>query len=44
MIDRGEAAKRESRTLAALRDMLLPKLMSGELTVREAEAQVSEVA
>ena len=34
----------ESRTLVALRDALLPKLMSGELTVREAEAQASEVA
>ncbi|MBD8678155.1 hypothetical protein [Sphingomonas sp. CFBP 13720] len=28
----------ESRTLAATRDALLPKLMSGELRVREAEA------
>ena len=34
----------ENRTLAALRDALLPKLMSGELRVREAEAQVEEVA
>ena len=32
----------ENRTLAALRDALLPKLMSGELRVREAEAQVAE--
>jgi type I restriction enzyme S subunit len=29
--------RRESRTLAALRDALLPKLMSGELRVRDAE-------
>jgi type I restriction enzyme S subunit len=34
----------ENRSLAALRDTLLPKLMSGELCVREAEAQVEEVA
>jgi type I restriction enzyme S subunit len=27
----------ESRTLAVLRDTLLPKLMSGELRVRDAE-------
>jgi type I restriction enzyme S subunit len=32
----------ENRTLAALRDALLPKLMSGELRVREAEARVAE--
>ena len=32
----------ENRTLAALRDALLPKLMSGELRVREAEVQVKE--
>ncbi len=29
--------KRESRTLAALRDTLLPKLISGELRVKDAE-------
>ncbi|MBC6402669.1 MAG: restriction endonuclease subunit S, partial [Hyphomonadaceae bacterium] len=27
----------ESRTLAAIRDLLLPKLMSGEIRLREAE-------
>jgi type I restriction enzyme, S subunit len=27
----------ESQTLAALRDLLLPKLLSGELNVREAD-------
>ena len=32
-----ERAERESRTLAALRDALLPKLISGELRVKEAE-------
>lgn len=34
----------ESRTLAELRDTLLPKLISGELRVPEAEQLVSEVA
>jgi type I restriction enzyme S subunit len=28
---------RESRTLSALRDTLLPKLLSGELRVKQAE-------
>jgi type I restriction enzyme S subunit len=34
----------EAETLANLRDTLLPKLMSGELRVREADALVAEVA
>jgi type I restriction enzyme S subunit len=34
----------ESRTLAALRDALLPKLLSGEIRVREAEREVEQVA
>ena len=33
----------ESATLATLRDTLLPKLMSGEVRVRAAEAQVAGV-
>lgn len=37
-----EQAKRESRTLAQTRDLLLPKLMSGEIRVREAEAIVED--
>jgi type I restriction enzyme S subunit len=32
----------ESRTLAALRDALLPQLLSGEIRLREAEAAVGE--
>lgn len=32
----------ESRTLAAIRDAVLPKLISGEIRVREAEVLVSE--
>jgi type I restriction enzyme S subunit len=35
--DRIEIARTESRTLAALRDALLPKLVSGELRVKDAE-------
>jgi type I restriction enzyme, S subunit len=35
-----DSNRRESRTLAALRDTLLPKLMSGELRVRDAEKLV----
>ncbi|MFN3327113.1 MAG: restriction endonuclease subunit S [Bryobacteraceae bacterium] len=34
--------RRESRTLAALRDALLPKLISGELRVRDAERFLKE--
>jgi type I restriction enzyme S subunit len=36
-------AKHQSSTLAALRDTLLPGLMSGEIRVREAEKVVEEV-
>lgn len=38
MLEQIEANKIESRTLAATRDTLLPKLMSGEICVRDAEA------
>jgi type I restriction enzyme S subunit len=34
---RREGMVTESRTLAALRDTLLPKLISGEIRVRDAE-------
>jgi len=37
------ATRKESRTLAATRDALLPRLMSGELRVRDAERQVEAV-
>ena len=33
----------ESRTLATLRDTLLPKLISGELRVRDAQRFIEEV-
>jgi type I restriction enzyme S subunit len=36
------AQERESRTLAALRDALLPKLISGEIRVRDAERFLQE--
>jgi type I restriction enzyme S subunit len=36
------AKERESRTLAALRDALLPKLISGELRVKDAERFLKE--
>ncbi len=42
IFDRIAACDRESRTLAALRDALLPKLMSGELHVQNAEALIEE--
>jgi type I restriction enzyme S subunit len=41
---RASAAVRESRTLAALRDALLPKLISGELRVTEAERFIGKAA
>ena len=41
---RVHACQQESRTLAALRDTLLPKLISGELRIPDAERIVGEVA
>ena len=43
-IEKNETLKLESKTLAALRDSLLPKLMSGEIRVGEAREQIEEVA
>jgi type I restriction enzyme, S subunit len=37
LLARQALAAEESRTLAALRDTLLPKLISGELRVKDAE-------
>lgn len=42
IIDRIVANSLESQTLAALRDSLLPKLLSGEVRVRQAEKFVAE--
>ena len=44
LFDRMEEDKRESRNLAALRDALLPKLISGDLRLREAEKAIEVVA
>jgi type I restriction enzyme S subunit len=41
---RSSASVRESRTLTALRDALLPKLISGELRVKDAERFVERLA
>jgi type I restriction enzyme S subunit len=44
LIARCESNKRENKLLAATRDLLLPKLMSGELRVRETDQLVKGVA
>lgn len=44
MIARVIANAYEARTLAQTRDLLLPKLMSGEICLREAEKAVEDVA
>lgn len=44
LLDRVIVARRESKTLTNLRDALLPKLISGELRIPDAEQLVSEVA
>lgn len=43
LLARPLACRRESRTLAALRDTLLPKLISGELRVKNAEKFIGRV-
>ncbi len=43
LYERIEKNELESRTLAKTRNLLLPKLMSGEIRVREAEKQIGEV-
>jgi type I restriction enzyme S subunit len=42
LVERMRLAQRESATLARLRDTLLPKLLSGELRVRDAEQMVEQ--
>jgi type I restriction enzyme S subunit len=42
MIDRQQLCEMESRTLAELRDTLLPKLISGEVRLRDAEMVVGK--
>lgn len=43
VLRRADRATRESRTLAALRDALLPELLSGRLRVPEARERVEAV-
>ena len=42
LLDRVLANRAESHTLAATRDLLLPKLMSGEVRVKDAENLIGE--
>jgi type I restriction enzyme S subunit len=42
ILRRQDEGRVESRTLAALRDTLLPKLMSGELRICDAERALAE--
>ncbi len=44
LLERSVANSLESRTLVATRDLLLPKLMSGEIRVKDAEETVKAVA
>jgi len=44
LLDRAAHSERESRTLAALRDTLLPRLISGELRVPASLGSMQEVA
>jgi type I restriction enzyme, S subunit len=44
MVQRIKAGRRENKTLTALRDTLLPKLISGELRVKDAEKIVEAAA
>jgi len=44
LLARIERNKNENDTLAQIRDLLLPKLMSGEIRIRDAEQPVSEHA
>jgi type I restriction enzyme S subunit len=44
IFDRMELARQESESLAKIRDALLPKLISGELRVKDAEKFVEEAA
>lgn len=44
LFDRATANGLEARTLASTRDLLLPKLMSGEVRIREAERVLEDVA
>jgi type I restriction enzyme S subunit len=44
LLEQQAANREQSRTLAALRDTLLPKLISGEIRIKDAEKQIAETA
>jgi len=44
LLDRAQSNRTESSLLGTLRDLLLPKLMSGEIRLRDAEKLVNQVA
>jgi type I restriction enzyme S subunit len=44
LVDLMESKKQESVTMVRIRDLLLPKLMSGEIRIRDAECIVEDVA
>ncbi len=44
ILNRALGNRRQSETLAEMRDALLPKLISGEVRVKEAERIVAEAA
>lgn len=44
IVDKIISNQKQSQTLASLRDTLLPRLMSGQMRVPEAEQQIAEVA
>ena len=44
LLDRARSNRTESGCLSTLRDLLLPKLMSGEMRLRDAEKLVNQVA
>lgn len=44
LLDRMQVNREENRTLGQIRDLLLPKLISGEIRVKQAEKIMAEVA
>ncbi|KAA0917841.1 hypothetical protein FGF04_37960 [Streptomyces apricus] len=42
LVERASATKRENRTLAALRDTLLPQLVTGKIRIKDAERVVED--
>jgi type I restriction enzyme, S subunit len=44
LLDLVRLHEKQSQTLAAMRDLLIPKLMSGEIRLRDAKRAVAEAA